>query len=110
MGITLERGLLCSPHRATAEKLSPAATTQSHIATYSHSKISTLFFINVPDQDDNEYKATINYISNTLENRQYEALIAHQKNDSELKQLIKNSDSVEANNKLDLVNDLFCIE
>ena len=80
------------------------------MATNSHSKISTLFFINVPDLDNNEYKPTINSITNTLKNCQYEALIAHQKNDPELKQLIKNIDSAEANNKLKLINDLFCIE
>ena len=89
--------------------LSPAAATPSPMATDSHSKISTLFFINVPDQDNNEYKPTVNSITNTLKDRQYGALIARQKNDPELKQLINNSDSAEANNKLKLINDLFCI-
>ena len=96
--------------RATAAKQSTAAATLSPMATDSHSKVSTLFFINVPDQDNNEYKTTINSITNTLKKRQYEALIAHQKNDPELKQLVKNSDSAEANNKLKLINNLLCIE
>ena len=59
------------------------------MATGSHSKMSTLFFINLPDQGDNEYKPTINYITNTLKNRQYKVFIAHQKNAPELKQLTK---------------------
>ena len=79
------------------------------MAPDSHSKISTLFFINVPAQDDNKYKPTINSITNTLKNCQYEALITNQKNDPELKQFMKNSDSVEANYKLKFMNDLFCI-
>ena len=73
------------------------------MATDSHSKVSTLFFRNVPDQDNNEYKPTINSMTNTLKNRQYEAFIAHQKNDAELKQFVKNSNSAEANNKLKLI-------
>ena len=96
--------------RATAAKQSTTAPTLSPMATDSHSKVSTLFFINVPDQSNYEYKPTINSITNTLKNRQYEALIAHQKNDPELKQLVKNSDSAGPNNKLKLINDLFCIE
>ena len=69
-----------------------------------------MFFINVPDQDHNEYKPTVNSITNTLKNSQYEALIVHQKNDPELKQLIKNRYSAEANTKLKFINDLFSIE
>ena len=95
---------------ATAAKQSTAAATLIPMATDSHSKVSTLFFINVPDQDNNEYKPTINSMTNTLKNRQYKALIAHQKNETELKQLVKNSDSAVANNKLKLLNNLFCIE
>ena len=52
----------------------------------------------------------INSITNILKNHQCEALIAQQKNYPELKPLTKNSNSAEADIKLKLINDLFCIE
>ena len=82
---------------ATTEKLSPAATTTSPTATNTQSTISKLFFINVSDKENSDYKPIINSVTNTLKHHQYEALIAHQKNDPELKQLIQNSDSAEEN-------------